>query len=89
MKHEVFQEVPIFHPVKVTLTLETEQEAQAVAAMFNFAPLVDALGMLGVEIGDVNEQFRSIGVSLEKTSDIAKAFTQTDWFKGRINPQQP
>jgi hypothetical protein len=85
MKHEVIQQAPAFHPVKVTITLETEQEAQIVAAVFNFAPLVDALDMLGIEISGVNEQFRSIGIPLGKTSDLADKFRSTDWFKDAVN----
>lgn len=89
MKHEVIQHTPEFHPIRITLTAETQQEAELLSGMFNFAPIVDSLGTLGAEIHEVVQGFAAVGIRTNRTAEIARAFTQTDWFKAQIETRQP
>jgi hypothetical protein len=82
MKHTVSQDAPAFHPIHITLELESQKEADLIAAMLNFAPLIEALRELGMDLLPLRCEIRDFGINPSlRVNDITNAFRNTDWFK--------
>ena len=76
MKVEVKQQAPAFTPMQVVIDVETEEDAQAIYAMFNYFPFTKALGLGsgGMVRADIGEQY------YVATGEIARGVTTREFY---------
>lgn len=81
MKVNRFGDKPGFHPFDITLTVETEDEARALYAIFNYSPNVDILPeKISDEIRDqIGREFGELGSS----QVIARGVTYSKFYRGK------
>ena len=76
MKVEVKQQAPAFAPMQVVISIETEEDARAVYAMFNYGPFARAIGAGVARIARENIGTRHYRVR----GEIARGITASTFY---------
>ena len=84
MKAYKLQSICEFAPFDVTLTVESEEEARALYAIFNYMPNADLLG------GDIGERIRKVigehFSELGSDCQIANGITYPEFYSHKERP---
>lgn len=76
MKVEVKQQAPAFVPMQMVIGIETEEDARAVYAMFNYGPFAK---MLGLEVARVARENIG-GQHYVDSGEIARRVTAAEFY---------
>ena len=72
----VVQQSNSFQPIDVAITLETQQEADALATLCNFSPVVDATLKMGLDITPVFQALLTRANGHRRIEDFGEALVR-------------